>query len=63
MLTASVWSYREMALMNIAGCHAQLGDIAAAKRYYHRVQEEFPENRIVSDLLKFIDAVRAEPET
>lgn len=44
MLTPAVMSYREMALINIAACYVQLGEIETAKKRYQLALDEFPKS-------------------
>ena len=45
-MSASIWSYREMALINIVTAHVRRKDFAAAVAACRRVLAEFPENQI-----------------
>lgn len=47
LMSSSLWSYREMALMNILTANVRKKDFAAASEACRRVLEEFPENQIV----------------
>ena len=62
MMTSSVWTYREMSLMNIAAIHSQKGEIAEAKKAYRRVLDEYPQNCRAAKALVFIEAVAREHE-
>ncbi len=46
LMSSSLWSYREMALMNILTVHVRKKDFAAATEAGRRVLEEFPDNQI-----------------
>ncbi len=46
LMSSSLWSYREMALMNIITANTRKKDFAAASEACRRVLEEFPENQI-----------------
>ena len=46
LMSPSMWSYREMALMNILTVHVRKKDFAAATEACRRVLEEFPNNQI-----------------
>ena len=46
LMSPSMWSYREMALMNILTVHVGKKDFAAAKEACRHVLEEFPNNQI-----------------
>lgn len=54
MLSSTRVSYREMALLNIAFSHSQIGDGRQAKAYYERVLAEFPESAIAKSSLRMI---------
>jgi tetratricopeptide (TPR) repeat protein len=57
LLTPSAMSYREMALINIAYCYAQLGEGQQAKSTYERVLAEFPNNRMAKSTLNLINSI------
>ena len=57
LFSASAASYREMALINIAYCHAQLGRGREAKSAYEKTLIEFPDNDMARSAMKFIRAV------
>lgn len=57
MLSNSAYSYREMALINIAFCHSQSGRGREAKAIYEQILAEYPENGIASFALNMIRAV------
>ena len=56
LLSASAWSFREMALVNIAFCHGQLGDGASSKAWYERALREFPGSVLATTALAMIQA-------
>ena len=56
MMSPSIWSYREMALMNIASVHVARKDFAAAEAACSRVLEEFPQNKIASSTIEMIQS-------
>ncbi|MDU0369229.1 tol-pal system YbgF family protein [Hymenobacter endophyticus] len=56
MLSTSQMEYREMALNNIAFCYSQLGQGESARRYYHQVLAEYPDNGLAQAALKMLDA-------
>lgn len=58
MLSASALSYREMALVNAAFCHTQLGDGAAAVALYERALRLFPESAMAATALRTAEAFR-----
>ncbi len=53
----SGYTFREMALTNIAFCHLQLGDVEQAKAMYTRVLEEYPDNALAHSSLNVIATV------
>ncbi|MFM2093789.1 MAG: hypothetical protein RIS70_913 [Planctomycetota bacterium] len=57
MMSPSAMSYREMALINIAFAHSQLGDGKTAKAYYERALQEFPQSGMARAALRFIHSV------
>ncbi len=57
LMSPSAMSYREMALCNIAFCHAQLGDGAKARITYQKALAEFPGSGLAEAALRLIDAV------
>jgi tetratricopeptide (TPR) repeat protein len=56
MLSPAALSYREMALCNMAFCHAQLGQGAKAKDLYRAVLAEFPGNALAATSLLMIES-------
>jgi tetratricopeptide (TPR) repeat protein len=58
LLSSSKYSYKEMALLNIAFCYSQLGDGEKAEYYYNITLNEFPDNNLAKSSLKFIDSVK-----
>jgi tetratricopeptide (TPR) repeat protein len=56
LLSSSRISYKEMALVNIAYCYAQLGNGAQAKAYYTRALQEFPDSGIAKAGLNMMNA-------
>jgi len=50
-------TYREMALINIAFAHSQIGDGRTAKAYYERTLRDFPQNSIARAALRLIHSV------
>lgn len=57
MMSPSAMSYREMALVNIAFAHSQIGNGAQAKACYQRTLEEFPNNSMAIAALRMIESV------
>jgi hypothetical protein len=51
MMSPSVWSYREMALMNIAAVHAAQKDFDATEAACQRVLDEFPDNEVARNTM------------
>lgn len=62
LMSPSIWSYREMALLNIAFCYGQLGEASMAKTYYEQVLSDFPDNDYAMNALKFIENSQDESE-
>jgi hypothetical protein len=60
MMSPSAASYREMALLNVAFCHAQLGNGPAARAAYERVSREFPDSPLAKSTLRLIESVAQE---
>jgi len=54
LLSSSRVGYREMALVNIAFCHGQIGNGRKSKEYYERALAEFPESEIAKSALRMI---------
>ncbi|MCA9912054.1 MAG: tetratricopeptide repeat protein [Anaerolineae bacterium] len=57
LVTASRFTLREMAMMNIAYCFAQMGDKEKTLKYYQRLLREYPENFIAQNTLRFIEMI------
>ncbi len=66
ILSSSQIGYREMALLNIAFCHTQLGDGRKAKEFYQRTLDEYPDSKMARTSLRMIEsaeqAVRSEAD-
>lgn len=62
MMTPSAISYREMALINIVYCLAQLGQAQQSKEYYEKTHEEFPNSGIAQSSLKMIQTFGSQKE-
>jgi len=58
LLSPSAWSYREMALCNIAFCYLQLNQANKAVEYYNKALEEFPNSSLAKYSLKTIQSVQ-----
>jgi hypothetical protein len=63
MMSPSIWSYREMALMNVASANVAQKDFVAAQAACLRVLEEFPQNEIASSTIEMIQATSGASET
>jgi len=56
LLSSSRVSYREMALLNLAFCHAQNGNGEKAREYYLQTVREYPGSRIAAAGLRMHEA-------
>jgi tetratricopeptide (TPR) repeat protein len=63
LLSSSGISYREMALLNMAFCSAQIGDGIKARKTYEKVLSEFPASGIAHAALRLMDAAKESFET
>ncbi|MBZ0287495.1 MAG: tetratricopeptide repeat protein [Anaerolineae bacterium] len=54
MMSPSLISFREMALINIAFCYSQMGDYANTKHFYQKALAEFPDSEMAKVALTFI---------
>ncbi len=54
LMSPSMWSYREMALMNILTVHVRRKDFAVARDACSRVLEEFPGNQIAQSTMDML---------
>lgn len=61
LLSSTGISYREMALVNIAYCHGQIGNGLKSKKYYETALVEFPESEIAKSALRMIASARELP--
>lgn len=61
LLTPSAFSFTEMALMNMAYCYGQLGDIQAAKAFYQQTLNQYPDNEVAAAALNLINAAQNQP--
>ncbi|WP_193811023.1 tetratricopeptide repeat protein [Kaistella flava (ex Peng et al. 2021)] len=59
LLGSSKYSYREMALINIAFCYVQLGEIEKAKEYYQNILREYPGNNLAKQYLLKLNSPQA----
>jgi tetratricopeptide (TPR) repeat protein len=62
-LSPSAISYKEMALINIAFCYSQLGNIDLMKKQYELALAEFPESYMAQSALNFIATIQNSPST
>lgn len=62
LLSSSKISYTEMALLNIAFCHSQLGDGPKAKQYYEKTLSQFPDSEMAKSALKMMNSFATEKE-
>ncbi len=62
LLSSSRVSYREMALLNMAFCHAQEGDGVKAKEFYQRTLKEFPDSGMAKASLRMIESAEKSAE-
>ena len=60
LMSPSGISYREMALVNIAFCHGQLGNAELAKEYYQKTLQEFPDSGMAKASLNMINTFQKE---
>lgn len=58
LLSSTRASYREMALLNIAFSHSQIGNGRQAKDYYEKALAEFPDSEIAKSSLRMMAAAR-----
>ena len=58
LASASQWSYREMALCNLAFCQGQAGDGMKMREGYERALAEFPGSVLATTALRMIDSSR-----
>ncbi|MFA0962497.1 tol-pal system YbgF family protein [Roseivirga sp. BDSF3-8] len=55
LLSASKMAYREMALLNIAYSHGQLGNLSEMRKYVERTVKEFPKSKPARGALALMD--------
>lgn len=58
LLSASRISYLEMSMLNMAYCHAHLGDGSESKELYQKVLELFPDSKMAQSALKIFDVAK-----
>ncbi len=63
LLSASLASYREMALVNIAFCHSQIGDGEKTKQYYRKALEIFPDSGLAQTGMNMVSAFEKKEES
>lgn len=56
MLTPSIWSYREMAMMNSAFAHSQIGDDDRSRQLYEEVLRDYPDNTVAVQALRMLNS-------
>jgi tetratricopeptide (TPR) repeat protein len=56
MLSSAGMSYREMAMVSLGFCYAQLGDGAKARENYEQCLREYPSNGMAESALRMLDA-------
>lgn len=56
MLSAAGMWYREMALVSLGFCYAQIGDGRNARQSYEQCLLEFPDNEMAKSALRLMDA-------
>jgi tetratricopeptide (TPR) repeat protein len=61
MLSSARMSYREMALVNVAFCHAQVGDGRRAESAYREALARFPDSVMAGAALRLMEAARNAP--
>jgi len=58
MLSASGMTYREMALVSLGFCYAQIGDGVRSREHYEQCLREFPDNGMAESAIRLMDAAR-----
>jgi hypothetical protein len=58
----TVWSYREIAMINLAATHKKMGNVNEAMKIYHDIISEFPENVIARDAIMDYEAIKQSVE-
>jgi hypothetical protein len=56
LTVSSPYSYREIALVDIAVCYSQTGEGEKSKQAYQRILAEFPDKMVAQVALKAIEA-------
>ena len=57
LMSPSAIPYREMALVNIAYCHSQIGNADLTKEYYQKTLQEFPDSGLANAALTMIATI------
>ena len=60
LIISARMSFREMALVNLAVCHAQIGNGTKSKQYYQQALAEFPKSALAQMALKAIQAYESQ---
>lgn len=60
IFSAAEMSYREMGLVSLGFCHAQLGNGERSRYYYEQCLTEFPNNGMAISALRFLEAGSAD---
>jgi len=58
MLSPAELAFREIAMISIGSCYAQLGDIETSREFYEECLKEFPESMTAKSALRFIEAAK-----
>lgn len=61
MLSSSGMSYREMGMVSLGFCYAQLGDGMSARRIYEDCIRYYPNNGMAESALRMLDAGAGSP--
>ena len=61
MLSSSGMSYREMGMVSLGFCYAQLGDGMNARRTYEDCLRDYPNNGMAESALRMLDAGAGSP--
>lgn len=56
MLSGSGMCYREMALVSLGFCYAQIGEVMSARQHYEQCMQEFPNNEMAKSAVRLMDA-------
>ena len=62
LMSSSRISYTEMALLNMAFCHSQIGNGKESKEIYVQVLKEFPNSEIAKASLRMFESVNENTE-